>query len=223
LGQGLSHSASHAYALAWSCMSFYLLRDVETIQVLAQTCIDLASEHGFVLFLAVATLALGWAHAESGQIELGIGELISALNIFREIGASVGLLSGLGMLAEAYGNARQYELALQTVDEGLELIEKTGGFAYASVLHRIRAELMLAANQSPQKAEGHFRIALDLARRQQARSPQLRISVGLARLLQGQGRQEEALLLLSEIYDWFTEGFETADLKEARALLQELT
>lgn len=222
LGQSLSHVASHAYALAWSAFCSYLVRDTRTTQHLAEMCIALSAEHGFPLFLGEATMLLGWAHAQDGQAETGISELLQGLDILRNIGAEIGVVSGLGMLAEAYGNAGQFEPAEHAIDEGLQLLGNSGAYAYAPELHRIKGELALARTRSPEQAEKSFRQALDIARRQRARTPQLRISVNLARLLKEQGKSEEAHFLLSEIFNWFTEGFDTADLREARALLDEL-
>ena len=138
----------------------------------------------------------------------------------------------LAMLAEASGLLGQPQEGLAAVDEALTLVEQTGERYYAAELHRLRGELLLRhADTGPQapgsgqqvEAEACFHRALDVARQQQARSLELRAAMSLARLWQQQGKRADAGALLAPIYDWFTEGFDTADLQEAKALLEALT
>jgi predicted ATPase len=135
----------------------------------------------------------------------------------------------LALLAEAQASAGQAEAGLSTLAEALAFVEKTGERYYEAEIYRLRGELLLMqgdeaeAEASFHYAEGCFQHAIEVARRQQARSWELRATTSLARLWQRQGRPEEARALLAEIYGWFTEGFDTPDLEEARAVLEELS
>jgi adenylate cyclase len=129
----------------------------------------------------------------------------------------------LCFLASGLGKAGQPYEALEVVEEGLASVAKTGEQIASPSLHRVKGELLLAQTPSDgAKAELCFRTAIEIARGQSARSPELRATTSLARLLAKQGRREEARQILAEIYGWFTEGFDTADLKGAKALLDEL-
>jgi predicted ATPase len=129
----------------------------------------------------------------------------------------------LALLAEAYGEVGQPEERLTMLVEALAMVDNTGERYWEAELHRRKGELLLIQQgQKVGEAEECFRQALDIARRQQAKSLELRAAMSLSRLWQQQGKQEEAHQLLTEIYGWFTEGFDTADLKEAKILLEEL-
>jgi predicted ATPase len=126
----------------------------------------------------------------------------------------------LALLAEAYGNAGQADDGLQVLAEALMLVDKTGERLWEAELHRLQGELLLRqAIPDTTQAEPCFQQALTIARRQQAKSLELRAAMSLAQLWHQQGKQAEARALLAEVYGWFTEGFDTADLQEARALL----
>ena len=127
-------------------------------------------------------------------------------------------------LAEAQAQAGLPEEGLTTLAEALALVEETGERLWEAELHRVRAELLLIKGEhASAEAEASFHKAIEVARRQSARSWELRATNGLARLMQKQGRTEAARQMLAQIYGWFTEGFETPDLKEAEALLGELS
>jgi predicted ATPase len=116
------------------------------------------------------------------------------------------------------------ELAEQSTSRGIEEAEGTGEFMFLSELHRVNAEVVLRTSKGNEAtAEQGFRKAIELAHKQGAKLYELRASVSLARLLRETGHREEARTMLAEIYSWFTEGFDTADLKEAKALLEELS
>jgi predicted ATPase len=126
------------------------------------------------------------------------------------------------MLAEAYAGAGRIEDALRALDEGLPYAETEEPY-YEAELHRLCGELLLMrGNPNEHEAERHFRRAIEIARQQQAKSWELRATTSLARLLAKQGKRAEARTMLAEVYGWFTEGFDTADLKDAKALLDEL-
>jgi predicted ATPase len=127
------------------------------------------------------------------------------------------------MLAEVHGSLGQPEAGLTALREALALVKTTGERYYAAELHRLQGELLLQhATPEWSHAETCFQQALDLARRQEAKSLELRAAMSLSRLWQQQGKRAEAYDLLAPIYGWFTEGFDTADLQEAKTLLEEL-
>jgi predicted ATPase len=126
-------------------------------------------------------------------------------------------------LAEAFGKGGHTEEALAILTEGLAAADKTGEHWWDAELHRLKAELMLVQEADEAEVEACFHQAIDVARRQQAKSFELRATMSLSRLWQKQGKVEEAREMLQEIYNWFTEGFDTRDLKEAKALLEELS
>jgi predicted ATPase len=126
-------------------------------------------------------------------------------------------------LAEAYGKVRQAEEGLRVLEQALAVVPNAGGRFYEAELSRLKGELTLAHSAAHQaEAEAYFRRALDIARGQQAKSWELRAAMSLARLWQQQGKRDAARELLAPIYDWFTEGFDTADLQEAKVLLETL-
>ena len=130
----------------------------------------------------------------------------------------------LGLMAEACAKTRRIEEGLSALAEALAIAHKTGERFYEAELHRIKGELLLRQVLGDEEAaEGCFQKALEVTRSQEARSLELRAVMSLSRLWQKQGKKEEARQMLAEIYDWFTEGFDTADLKEAKALLEELS
>jgi predicted ATPase len=130
----------------------------------------------------------------------------------------------LSFLASGLGKVGRYEEGLQALEDGFTCVAKTGEQSSSPLLHHVKGELLLAQNPSDgAKAEQCFRTAIEIAQRQNARLMELRATTTLARLLNNQGRRDEARTMLADIYNWFTEGFDTADLKDARALLDELS
>jgi predicted ATPase len=130
----------------------------------------------------------------------------------------------LSLLADVYLQGQQAEAALATVTEALALVEATGEGYYAAELHRLQGAALLCRDPlgAADEAEACFHRAIEVAREQEARSFELRAAASLGRLWQQQGKREAARALLAEVYGWFTEGFDTADLREAKALLAEL-
>jgi predicted ATPase len=145
------------------------------------------------------------------------------LAAYRVTGAEVFRPYGLALLAKAYGKEGQSEESLSVLAEALAAAHTTGGYFYEAELHRLKGELLLALSPDNQtEAETCHQRALAVARHQQAKSLELRAAMSLSRLWQRLGKRAEAHQLLAEIYGWFTEGFDTADLQEAKALLAEL-
>jgi predicted ATPase len=197
--------------------------DSQTALEEAEKLIALSNEHGFPFFAQVGSLHRGGALADRGQLEEGIAELQAANQALLATGARLGSPWVLTLVADAHGKAGQPKEGLALVTGALELATDTHGREYEAEGHRVKGELLFA--QSPpneQEAEASFRRGLEVARRQSAKSWELRAATSLARLWRQQGRKDEARELLAPVYGWFTEGFDTRDLKEAKALLGEL-
>jgi predicted ATPase len=130
----------------------------------------------------------------------------------------------LALIAIALGRIGQFEEGVRTIEESFSLIERSGQLWYEAEVHRVKGELLLAKDASnAAQAEQSFRTAIEIAQKQKAKSWELRATTSLARLLRDTNRRDEARAMLAEIYNWFTEGFDTADLKDAKALLEELS
>jgi predicted ATPase len=165
----------------------------------------------------------GWLLAMHGEVEVGITQLRQGLAAYQETGGAVWRPIYLSMLAEAYSKGGQSAEALRILDEALALVNATGERVYEAEIHRLRGDLLLQLSwDEVAEAESCFHKALDIARNQQAKSLELRAATSLARLWQQQGKRQEAHDLLAPVYHWFTEGFDTADLMDAKALLDEL-
>jgi len=166
----------------------------------------------------------GWALTMQGQEGEGMAQMHHGLTAWRAMGIEAGLPYWLAMLAEAYGSTGQVEAGRGVLAEALTLVDTTEERWWEAELHRLKGELWLAlSTDNAAKAEICFHQALDIARRQQAKSLELRAAMSVSRLWQQQGKRAEAYQLLVETYGWFTEGFDTADLQEAKALLAELS
>jgi predicted ATPase len=157
-----------------------------------------------------------------GVGEEAIAQLHQGLAAYQATGAEVCLPFGLAVLAEAYGKVGQTEAGLTALAEALATAHRTGEGGWEVEIHRLKGELLLRRASPIEEVEACFQQALDIARRQQAKSLELRAAMSLTRLWQGQGKHAEARQLLAPIYGWFTEGFDTADLQEAKALLEAL-
>ena len=142
--------------------------------------------------------------------------------LFRAAGVDLCLPYYLGVFADGCLYAGRAEEGLSAAEEGLAEVERTGDVRHEAELYRLRGELLLTLGEDAEEVESCFREAIAVAQRQEARSWELRATVSLARLLRGQDRGAEAQEALAAIYGWFTEGFDTVDLKEAKALLEEL-
>jgi predicted ATPase len=164
----------------------------------------------------------GWCLGGAGKPAEGIPLLIKGLAVWRDTGARVLMPFFLTTLAEAYGMAAQPQDGLDRLAEAAALVEITQERWAEAEMHRLRGTLLLALNQLV-AAEDCYHQALAVARRQTAKLWELRAATSLARLWRDQGKRSEARDLLAPIYGWFTEGFDTPDLEEAKALLEELT
>ncbi|HEY7491137.1 MAG TPA: adenylate/guanylate cyclase domain-containing protein [Candidatus Tectomicrobia bacterium] len=221
IAQERSHPLSLAFTLSVTAVIRQYRREVHATSERAEALMALSTEQGFALFLAWGTILQGWALAAQRVGEEGIVRLSQGLAASRATGTEFFRPYFLALLAEIQGTLGQAEAGLTTLTEALMLVDKTGERIYAAELHRLKGELLLQQT-APEvsQAETCFQQALDIARWQQAKSCELRAAMSLSRLWQQQGKRQEAQALLAEVYNWFTEGFDTADLQEAKALLQ---
>jgi len=180
-----------------------------------------ATEQGFPHYRAEGAIYRGWGKVKSGSIAEGLLLLRSGASAYRATGAVLWVPYYIALLAGACEIAGQIEEAATLLDEALQIVERTGERWFAAELNRHKGQLQLRQGNT-KAAEELYRKALNIAREQEAKLWELRASVALARLWQDQGRRAEARDLLAPIYGWFTEGFGTADLREAKALLDEL-
>jgi predicted ATPase len=198
-------------------------RDVATVYAHSNDCVALASEHGFAHWAARSRMLQGWADAQKGEVAAGIARIRDGLAASEANGTRVSTPLFLTLLAEALALAGKIEEGLATLDDALATAVASGERGWNAEIHRLRGELTRRLPQpDPAKAEDSFRTALAIAREQGTRGYELRAATSLARLWGEQGRRSEARDLLAPLYGWFTEGFDTADLKVAKMLLDEL-
>ena len=219
-----AHPLSLAHALAYAATLHQFRREGHAAQACAEAAVALSAEQGFAIYFAQGSVLQGWAQAEQGQAGEGLTQISSGLAAWRTTGAEVQRPYYLALLAEAYGKSGQAEEALEVLAEALALVAKTGESWWEAELYRLKGELLLVRLADHHVVvETCFRQALTVARSQQAKSLELRAAMSLSRLWQRQDKSAEARELLAPIYHWFTEGFDTADLQEAKVLLDELS
>jgi predicted ATPase len=224
LAQQLAHPLSLTMALRWAAVLHHLRREVSLTQARDEASMTMATDQGFPQQVATASPLRGWALAVSGQGEEGIAQIYQGLAAFRATGATRNRPEHLALLAEASAQVGQTTEGLEALAEALTTVATSGVPWWEAELHRLRGELLLRHSVvQPGEAEACFQQALAVACRQQAKSLELRAAMSLARLWQRQGKRADARALLAEVYGWFTEGFETKDLQEAKALLEALT
>ena len=224
LAHRLSHPYSLAWARSWAAVVAQLRRDVPAAHEHAEVAVALATEQGFPLYAALGTIVRGWALALQGQGEEGMAQVRQGTAAWRETGAAWFVPYFCTVLAEVADHLGHPEDGLQALAEAYTLVEQHEERWWEAEVCRLRGVLLLRQTGTPQaEAEACFQQALDVARRQQTKSLALRAAMSLARLWQQQGKWTEAHELLAPIYGWFTEGFDTADLQEAKALLEELS
>jgi TOMM system kinase/cyclase fusion protein len=223
LARALAHPQSSASAAAHVAMFHSLRREWQAARELAEAGMALAHGQEFPLWGAWGTILAGWARAEQGQREAGLAQMCQGLAAWRATGTELIRPYFLGLLAEVYGKGGQAAAGLGALDEALALVQQHQETFCEAELYRLRGELLWSLAAGPTaKAEACFHQALEIARRQSARSWELRTTMSLARLWQCQGKRTEARELLAPCYGWFTEGFDTADLQDAKVLLEKL-
>jgi predicted ATPase len=204
-------------------MVFQKYRAVPAVHEHAEAAVALATEHGFPLWAALGTSYRGWALAMQGQGEEGLAQVHQGIAAWRATGATLAVPSLCTLLAEVLAHQGHPEDGLQALAEAHTLVEQHEERYVEAEVHRLRGVLLLQQMVAQQtEAETYFHQALDVARRQEAKSLELRAAMSLSRLWQQQDKRAEARSLLAPVYSWFTEGFDTADLQEAKALLEGL-
>jgi len=222
LAQQLAHPLSLAIVLYFAAILHHLRREASPTQACAEAAMTLATDLEFLGQMAQATPLRGWAVAVSGHWEEGIIQIRHA--VYGEARRLRDRPYYLALLAEACTQAGQTAEGLEALDEALAAVAQSAARWWEAELYRLKGELLLQQTATqPTEAEACFRQALDIALRQQAKSLELRAAMSLSQLWQQQGKRAEAYELLAPIYSWFTEGFETADLQEAKALIEELS
>jgi len=223
MARELSHPFSLVLALVFTAMIYQHRREPESAREQAEAAIAVCAEHGIAPHLAAAASILrGWAIAVCGQAMEGIAEVRDGLAAVQPTGVRIRQPYYLALLAEALASAGEIEQGLSALAEAAALAEETGERRWEAEICRLIGELTMARRGDRTGAEACFRRALDVAGRQSAKALELRATTSLARLWRDQGKQQQALDLLAPVYGWFTEGFETPDLREARALLDAL-
>jgi class 3 adenylate cyclase/predicted ATPase/ribosomal protein L40E len=239
LAQQQSHPFSQAVALNNAAVLYGHRREVVAMQRHAEALLSLASAQGFPAYVAVGTLLQGVALAAQGQRAEGITQAHQGLTALRVANAELPRPFFLVLLAETCGRIGEIAEGLQALEEVQAIVDKTGAWVHEAELYRLRGELLLQQSKGQgskfnveessesrvqsSESEAFFFQAIDIARKQQAKSWELRAATSLARLWQAQGKAAEAHKMLSEVYNWFTEGFDTKDLREAKALIEELS
>jgi predicted ATPase len=217
------HVFSLGLALTVKSRTHSFLRQPEIARAHAEEAITLAEEHGFAEWMPWGKFNRGCALAELGRVEEGVAEMAEGIAGFERLGGVPWQRFSIALLA--YGHARlcRHSEALAMLDKALEHVERSGELDGQAEMLRLKGEILLMGDKpNVAKAERCFRAALDVARTQEAKWGELRATTSRARLVATQGRRDEARAMLADIYNWFTEGFDTADLKDAKALLDEL-
>ena len=230
LARQLEHPFSLAFALYFGAVVAQYRREWREVQRLAEALMALSAEQGFTQRLAQGRIMLGWTLVERGQVAEGIAQMGQSVAAYGATGADLGRSSYLALLAEAYGKAGQVEEGLTVLADALTAVQEHQIRFNEAELYRLQGELLRrqaegergALARPATEAEACLQQALEVARRQQTKSLELRAAISLSRLWQRQGKRAEAHQLLEEVYSWFTEGFDTVDLQEAKALLEEL-
>jgi len=220
----IGHPFTHAFACSIAGWCFHHRRQPLDVQRIAEKALALSTEYSLGQWVPISNILLGWVMADQGQIAEGIGRIQKGVDAFKRTGAHVNLPQFFSMLAEAHVKDENFAAALAAVDEGLALADRNDDIYWRPELLRLRGAIHLRANtpNCESEAELAFQTAIATARTEQARILELRATASLSRLWQWQGKHEEALSALSQAYAGFTEGFDSNDLRDARALLDVL-
>jgi predicted ATPase len=223
-GNELSHSYSWAMALLFVVWLHCHRRDLNKTQELAEELIEISDRQRFPLLLEIGRCFFYWSLGMQGKENNVVSKMCQAMDDLQGIRYEQLRTLFLALLSELYVKEGQIDKAINVIEEARDLIEKTGEHFWEAEIIRLKGELLLGTSAGNiREAEQYFHNSIKVSRHQQAKSLELRTAMSLSRLWQSQGKKEEARRLLSEIYGWFTEGFDTADLKDAKALLEQLS
>jgi class 3 adenylate cyclase/predicted ATPase len=220
----LQHPYSVGMTLLFAAQLAQMRRDTVAARIRAEEALQISAEHGLHAVELWCLLPRGWAAAQEGNVPAGIADIREAMDRRRAFGIGAVWPWFLALLAEAQGAVGQFGEAFRALDEAQQWVQRNDERLYVAEVHRIKGELLLRQPiADAAQAERCFKEALRVARDQEAKSWELRAAMNMARLWQGGGRLDDARAVLSPVYNWFTEGFETADLREARTLLEQLS
>ena len=240
LARELTEPHGLAHALFFAAILYQLRREEPMAQEHAKAVISFSTEHGLVMYQAMATIVHAWALLKQGRTEQAVEQMRQGLAALQATGTERVRPHFLALLAEAMDSDRRVEEGLRLLEEAQALIDRNSERYYQAELYRLQGELLLKQSKGPQmltggkavveaespaaaNAEGCFNQSIKIAQRQKAKSLELRAVISMARLYQNQGRPKEARRILTQIYNKFTEGFDTMDLREAKSLLGELS
>jgi tetratricopeptide (TPR) repeat protein len=219
----VGHAVTLTYALAQTIHPCIFLGEYGTANVIGDELVALAEEKGSSFWKAVGMTNRGWSRAMTFNPSEATHELTVGLAAYRSTGSTNSVPIFLSALAKAHFVLRQFDEAWHCLNEAMTIIETTKEVLYEAEVNRLAGEIALLSPEPDRaKAQGYFGRAFTVARKQQAKSWELRAAMSIARLWRDQGKRKEARELLAPVYGWFTEGFDTLDLKEAKALLEEL-
>jgi len=199
------------------------MREVAHGREIAEELLTLSREHGYLFGLAGALGVMGWVLGEEEELKEGINMIHSGLAILMDIDSWLTYQQHLTLLADTYCKAGKISEGLAVIEEALRMVHEKGFLLEEAEIHRINGELLLMEEGGAEEAQVCFQRAIEVARRLNAKSWELRATLSLCRLWQGQGKREQAREMLERIFDWFTEGFNTPDLTEAKSLLEALS
>jgi predicted ATPase len=217
IARQLDHPLSLAMALVYAAMLHQFRREPSEVRDHANAAVAICTEHEFVYYRAWATILLGWATAEQGQLEQGIAGMLGGVQDLRDTGAGLRLPYYLCLLAGLYHRAGRRSDAFSTISEAMDVVERNDEHWVDANLHLLRSSLLAA--ERPEEAADNCRRAVEIAEEQGARSLVLRAATQLVRLSAAPELRARAHDQLARAYGWFTEGFDTLDLREARTLL----
>jgi predicted ATPase len=216
----LSHLNTHTHSMYHAARLHLLRGEPREADELAEAALALSTKHGFTFWTAMIPFLQGWSLCLQGRGAQGVARMRAGLTDALALGMRMMRPMFCTLLAEAYGQGSQLEDAWQMLSDALDAVEESGQRYYEAETYRFKGELHLReANPDVEQAVACFQRAVDVARRQQAKSWELRAAMSLARLWAEQGERQQARDLLAPVYGWFTEGFDTADLIEAKKLL----
>ena len=223
LARRLRHVPSLAHALWFVCQAQVTRNDAAAVIETANELLRLSEEHGLPLTRAIASVYLGWALGQAGDNALGVQRMEEGLAAYYRLGARNNLTFAICLSAETYLMDKQYEKSMEQVSAALTASSEIGDRWCVPQINMIRARILQQTGFSGDAAEASLRMAIDAAQSQGAKGSELRAATSLARLWRDQGKVQQARELFAPVYGWFTEGFDTRDLKEAKALLEELS
>ena len=219
----IGQAATLMYALNFIPLTHIYCGDYAAAKAQADEVVALADEKGCLFWKAFGMMNQGWLFALTGKASDAVQMITSGITAWRSTGATLWVPLRMSHLARAYAELGQFDDAWRCIGEAMTAVETTKERWCEAEIHRVAGEIALMSPEpDAAKAEAYFERALAVARKQQAKSWELRAAMSMARLWRDQGKRQEARDLLAPVYGWFTEGFDTLDLKEAKALLDEL-